>query len=317
MVLGPGIVAAMPKALCLGLAAGLIAAVVAIAGHGSDAHRRSFASGSMTTQSPTSTSTRSDPAAPPARPLEWIEPGTIVGDGPSPGWSDLILFARPRLASGDLDAVPDLVARFAGLSSLTILADVVPGHMGRYELDRVGIGLALESDGREAIAIGADIAGADLGFLGRRVFLENERVARASVHQAARTRTLLVFDADAILLRDGDHVARVVRHAILADPRTGRVSTFVWLLDPRPDGTFALADDDPPKVLPPGLHEDRQIDVDADRFTLGIPTPDAFALVRTPPGTPFAFPAGLRPLAEARTFSDEAAPELEIGLRNL
>jgi hypothetical protein len=105
----------------------------------------------------------------------------------------------------------------------------------------------------------------------------------------------------------------VVRHAILASPTTGKVSTFVWLLDQGGGGGYTLADKGLRK-LPPGCVEDRVLSVDANKFTLGIPSPDAFALAKLPPGISLGFSDAFKGVAATRTFSAESARKLEAEL---
>jgi hypothetical protein len=177
----------------------------------------------------------------------------------------------------------------------------------------VGIGLVLNVEGRDVVADGENTSGADLGLIGRRVLAENERLLREDARQVARTGTMVVFDHKAFVLKGGEHRPMVIRHAILASPTTGQVSTFVWLLGPGSGGGYTLAEKGLQK-LPPGLREDRVLSVDADKFTLGIPSPDAFALAKVPQGISLGFSEALRPVAATRTFTAESARRLEAEL---
>ncbi len=46
----------------------------------------------------------------------------------------------------------------------------------------------------------------------------------------ARTPTMMIFDAQAVMRRNNDHVKMIMRHAVLVDPGTGQLFTLVWLL---------------------------------------------------------------------------------------
>ena len=70
-------------------------------------------------------------------------------------------------------------------------------------------------------------------------------------------------------------------------------------------------------VLPPGLQEDRVLNVKAEEFFLGLPGDGAFSQVRTSEGTPLAMTDALRPVASLRRFTKESALALEEALRKL
>ena len=60
-------------------------------------------------------------------------------------------------------------------------------------------------------------------------------------------------------------------------------------------------------TVPPNYHEDRVLSVDANKFTLGIPSDDAFALARVTQGTPVKFTSSLSQLAATRQFAPNGA----------
>jgi hypothetical protein len=248
------------------------------------------------------------------RPMDWIPPGTVIGDGAPAGWSDLILFATPRLGVGDLDDVPQMAASYSRMFLFTILARVRGDARDGHLLDKVAIGLALNVEGRNVVADGENTFGADLGLIGRRVMAENEKILKADARQVARTSTMLVFDLTTFVLRGQKHRSMVIRHAILASPGTGKVSTFVWLLEPGGSGGYALADKGLQK-LPPAFREDRVLSVDGEKFTLGIPSPDAFALAKIPQGISLGFSDALKAVAATKQFTAESARKLEAELQ--
>ncbi len=55
--------------------------------------------------------------------------------------------------------------------------------------------------------------------------------------------------------------------------------------------------------------------VDGDKFTLGIPSENAFALARIPQGTPIRFSPPLSTLAAIRHFNAESVTQLETELQ--
>ena len=251
------------------------------------------------------------------RPLAWIAPGTVIGSGAPKGWSHLILYANPRIAAGDVNAVPRTAAQFVDMFHFTILANVKPERPGGpngYYLDQVAIGSAAEVGGRNVIITTDQTFGFDLGFIGRRVLQENERILQKDVQQVVRTRTMLVFDAKGYVLYNGKHAQLVIRHAILCDPADGSVRTLIWLLGASSAGGYAPAEADL-QVLPPDLHEDRQLHVEGNKFTLGVPSNDAFALNRIAQGTPIHWTRDLADAASTARFTTEAAHRLEAELR--
>ena len=247
------------------------------------------------------------------RPMEAIPPGTVIGDKVPQGWTDLILLAKPRIGLGDVAQAPEMATSYSRMFLFAILARVRGDARDGYLLDKVAIGLAMNVEGRNVVADAENAAGADLGMIGRRVLAENERILKEDARRVARTATMVVFDHKVFALRGGEHRPMVVRHAILASPTTGKVSTFVWLLGPGAGGGYALAEKGLQK-LAPGCVEDRVLSVDAGKFTFGIPSPDAFALAKLPQGIAFGFSEPLKAVAATRTFTAESARELEAEL---
>ena len=69
------------------------------------------------------------------------------------------------------------------------------------------------------------------------------------------------------------------------------------------------------QLLPPNMQEARLLHVRKDRFTLGIPSPDAFALVRIPQGTAIPYTPELQRTAAAGPFNRDQVFALESALR--
>jgi len=247
------------------------------------------------------------------KPLPRIPVRTVIGNGPPPGWSHLVLLATPTLSAQGLRDAPQTAAAYAKMFKFTVLANVVRDN-GVYKLQTVARGFAVNIAGRDTIIDGNNTLDADMGLFGKRVLSENEAILDKDVLQVARTETMLVFDAQALLRQNNDHVKMVVRHAIIVDPQTGKLSTLVWLLSKgRPD-TY-LAAERAMQLLPPNMREERLLSVLRDRFTLGIPSADAFALVRIPQGTAVPYTAQSQALATIKTFTRENVLTLESALR--
>jgi hypothetical protein len=199
----------------------------------------------------------------------------------------------------------------------TILANVRSASRGdatSFSLDKVAIGSALEVNGKNVITTSDQATGSELGFIGQKILQENENILRSDVRQVLRTPNMVVFDAQGFVLYNKKHAKMVMRHVILASPRDGKLSTFVWLMGADGRGGYALAER-ALQLLPPSMHEDRVLSVDANKFTLGIPSADAFALAHIPQGTPIKFTPELGRLAVTRRFTPETALQLEAELQ--
>jgi hypothetical protein len=168
--------------------------------------------------------------------------------------------------------------------------------------------------GRETNVFSADTRGATMGMFGTRILGENEKIVDQDVNQVARTSSMFIFDAKSVMRVGTDHVKRVMRHATVVAPDTGKLATFVWLLADDGRGGYAAAEP-AMQLLPPDMREARYLSVKRDKFTLGIPSPDAFALVRIPQGTPVPYTPAVQRLATLKTFTPDQVVELEAALR--
>lgn len=248
------------------------------------------------------------------RAMDSIPPGTVIGDRAPRGWSDLVLLATPRIGAGDVNEVPSLAASYPGMFLFTVLANVKGAAGAGYVLDKVAIGTALVIEGRDVIANGENTFNADLGIIGRSILAENDRILKNDMRQVARTPTMLVFDVNAYVRREEKHRPMVIRHVVLASPTTGRLSTFAWLMGSDGRDGYALADKGLQK-LPPACREDRVLSVDGQKFTLGIPSTDAFALAKIPQGTALGYSEAMKAVAATRRFTPESALKLEAELQ--
>ena len=101
--------------------------------------------------------------------------------------------------------------------------------------------------------------------------------------QVARTPTMVVFDATAIMRLEGENQNVFNRHALLVSPTDGRLTTFVWASIATARASIIW----PPTrfvAWRPGVQEDRKLYVDRRRFVFGLPSQEAFALIDLPPG---------------------------------
>ena len=205
--------------------------------------------------------------------------------------------------------------------TIAILANVQSGQEGNgsaYLLDRVGIGIGTRVNGKNTI-ISSDTQaglGANLGIIERQVLSTTEKGFATGNRQVARTATMLVFDADSMLLIGGDHKPMVTRFVLLVARDTGQLGAMSWILEPTAAGDYRFYDR-PMQYLTVPVIEDRILNVKADKFFLGIPAADAFAQVKPTSGTPIPWTDSLRSFGVRRTFSPDGIAQFETELWKL
>ncbi|MFO0844399.1 MAG: hypothetical protein U0797_18715 [Gemmataceae bacterium] len=242
------------------------------------------------------------------KPLPRIPAGTIIGKAAPEGWSNFLMIAVPTLTEEDLRDAPKIASHYARMFKFTLLAKTERTAAG-YRLSSVARGFAMDVRGREVIVESKRTFGGRVGMFGDRILAENEKHIDADLRQVAKTPTMLLFDAQAVMRRGGEHARMTMRHAVVLDPVTGKPYTFVWLLSKNRDG-YALAEKEM-QLIPEGTREARYLSVKRDKFVLGLPTPEAFALVRTPQGTPIKWTPELEKLAGTKELTTDQVLELE------
>lgn len=253
-----------------------------------------------------------------ARPMDLLEGGLLLSDGAPAGWSHLVLRAIPRVAEGDIDRVPALVSKLASMYHLMVVAHVertADAPTSSFQIERVAIGLASDFAGaRMTVSTrGPASVNSKLDFMARTALGQNEASLKKA-RQVARTPTMFVFDAETIMWRDDDHLRTIHRHALLVEPATGRLATLIWALSPGPRGRYRICCETL-QWIPEALHDDRQLHVDARKFSLGLPTQEAFALVRLPAGRDVACDAQWHECLECRFDDPAEGIALERALR--
>lgn len=250
--------------------------------------------------------------------LERIEPGTRIGDAAPSGWSHLVAKTRSAVTQGDVDETPAMTVKFANMFFTSMAVKTsrheTPEGM-RYELDRVAIGLGTPIDGNDTIVSSATYSdlGADIGEIGAIVLGRLEEQIDQVV-EVARSTTMSLVDAPIYMLRDGAHVEVVLRYALLVDPRDGHLYTLVWVLDRKEGGGYEMAANSPLILVQSNLVTTRELHVDASKIFLGIPSTDAFAIFKLPPGVPRTLSDAVKSQASAGQFTPQSAHELELGL---
>jgi hypothetical protein len=241
------------------------------------------------------------------RPLARIPAGTRFVDGPPDGWSHLVLLVESRIASGDVDVVSETVANYSQIFKPVLLANVRQDATGNYALDQVAIGFTTLVDDQHTVVTSDTYRelGARLNFVSSNVLANNETLLK-DFWQVARSPANMVIDAPVVMLHEDEHVDMTLRMAVWVAPRSGDVGTAAWLLsdgdDPKTDRVLV---EETFQFLPTGMREDRVLNVESSRFTFGIPSKYAFAMVQIPQGTPFPITDAMRTHAGRRRFTPE------------
>ena len=240
------------------------------------------------------------------RPVPRIPAGTTFTDRAPQGWSSLIMFVNGKLSSGDVDAASATVKKYAAMFNLVMMGNAGRQSNGQYYLDKVAIGFSTRNQQGQNVVVTANGGGAaGIGFIGKSVLAGNEE-ALGDIRQTARNATSVVIDAPAMMLVGNEHKERIIRYLIWVAPRTGRIGTTCWVLDKtRPPAGYRVGEDTF-QFLPPNMIENRVLNVKRDYFTLGIPSPKAFAMVRIPQGTAYKFTPQMLQQAGARAFTKES-----------
>ncbi len=248
-----------------------------------------------------------------SRPLDKIPVGTMIGTDPPKGWSHLVTIAVPTLVAEDERLAGKIASNYAQMFKFAVLANVVPGkRQGKgFRLGRVARGFAVTVENEQKIINSGNTQGTTLGPIDRLILSEEEKHLDADVRQVARTPTMMIFDAQAVMRRNDDHVKMIMRHAVLVDPGTGRLYTLVWLLT----RDFETAEE-VIQLLHNGMWEKRWLSVKRDKFLGPVPaSKEAFALRQVPQGTPIPYTPALKEVATVKEFTETSVPRIEDVLR--
>lgn len=243
-----------------------------------------------------------------------LRPGMAV-ESPSSTWNHWIVKSVPRLASGDLESLPDSARSTATLYRTVILARSTRLRTGEHELDRVGIGICVPHQGRDLVVSYATVD--DLAIplsIVQRVVLGQAETELSKGRITASTRTFALFTTPSVLVRGGRHVDVDLSYAMLLDRSEGSLMTVVW-------SSHVGARDDPGpssiRLLKPGLTFDCPLDVEANRLLGAIPVSWSFAMKDLPPGRPIVLNDGARLELARRSGKDFSPDRFESLLRTL
>ncbi len=254
-----------------------------------------------------------------ARPIELIPPGTVIEKTAPAPYTHLIVKSYPRLGAGDLNAVNEMTKQLASFLHTSLVAKTAPyGVNGetRHRLEEVATGFGTNIRGRGDTVISPDAErklGANLSFFQRLVLSKCYEEQQKSRY-VARSDTLALVDTPLIIVRNDQHRRAILRYALLVSERSGRLDTLLWMIDLDAQGRY-LAPAGEIHWLAPNTLVDCVMHVDADEFTLGVPSDIAFACLKTPQGDrAVPLPESFAPLAALPRFTPEQAKAAEVQL---
>ena len=191
--------------------------------------------------------------------LERIPLGTVIPKTPpepksgEKSWNRVVLLAKPRVASGDVDSLSQAIRDTVTTYTLCILASVekeltAVDAKPSYRLAGVGAGYAMDLNDELIIVTSSGYrkVGAKLGLIQRRMLTTNEQQLE-TVQVLARTSAVWLFDTPALMASRGEHFDLTMRHFVWIDQRTGQTAALIWLLNDgeggglqHPECTYAI-----------------------------------------------------------------------------
>lgn len=230
-------------------------------------------------------------AASPARPVVnapafyLIRPGTLVVNGPPQAWSHLVAKAHSKLASGEVDTLPNWAAQTAASIRTVILADVgrASGDEGQFALRKVGVGLCMPNRQGKDIVVSAGKA-ADLGFdLGtfEKIVVESAEAEIAKGRLIVATPTFGVYRSPTTMLIGEEHRSVELYYGFLVNADTGDLKIVVWAREENPKNLPTVSR---LVELRPNLVYECPINVKANRLLGTIPVTWSFAMQDLLPG---------------------------------
>jgi hypothetical protein len=247
--------------------------------------------------------------------LKLVTPGTRVDDGPPPGWTHLILKSVPRIATGDVDSLPESGRVTAAMFRNIVLADVRRSKRpeGGFYLHRMGLGVCVPDRGHDVVVTteSLDKLGIELGTIPRLILGRNES-ALGQGQLVARTSTFALFRSPVLMVVGGTHRRELLNYALCVDPKTGVLRTGLWWIDEEPANRQAAQQLE--LLAPSPLIFPCDLDVVARRLFGEIPVSWSIAMRTLPPGKVVPMPESLQrwSITDPTTFEQAAAMEREV-----
>jgi len=245
-----------------------------------------------------------------------LSPGILVGHPQQSGYSNVVTLAMPRLATGEIDSLPEYAKQYAGMFHFTVLANVksvTRGERTDYLLDRFGVGISMQVNGRLVVVTPqtANDLGLNLRMIERGILKGNEKDLNG-ITQVARTSRMIIFDVPTNMLVDEKHKKQILRYFVWASPASGKLGVLVWTLADTKSNQYTIVSNDM-QLLPPNYTEDRAIHVSKGPLLSSIPTANRFALATIPQGTPVPFSPKMRSVSALRTMNVQSLHTMMAG----
>lgn len=246
--------------------------------------------------------------------LEYLDAGLKVGDVAPEGWTQLVTKPILRLSSGDVNTLPSASKSTATKFRTVIAASVTRGGPGvGYSLRKVGLGLCAAREHGDEVVSSDQLKQqkVSLSILENLVMQRAEKtLARGRL--AARTATFALLDTFVELTEGEKHVSVILRHALVANPATGELLTFIWTI---PESTGARKPVEEMVELPSPCVYDCPIHVVAHRLLGKLPVNWGFAMESLPKGNKLAMPPELSSLATIDSWTDDQARQFESRIK--
>jgi len=253
------------------------------------------------------------------RPLARIPPGTCIDNRPGGGFTHLIFKTRSRLATGDVDQLHEIARSLAEFLFTAMVARVGTyrdAGSAKYRIESVAIGVGTRIGQHDVIVTSQTQRqlGAGLGPL-KAIVLARAEEHLGKISRMAASPQMWIVDAPSVISIAGTHRQIILRYLFLVEPHSGRLATVVWRIDLDAQGRYLQATG-PAVWMRPHLITVSPLHVDGKKVYWGIPTNEAFAIVRLPPGTPINVPEQLRSLLASRPITPQIAWDLEWRFRS-
>lgn len=252
-------------------------------------------------------------------PLPWLEPGTVVDDGPPQGWTHLVTKNDTQVVAGptgpEVQAWHQLATRFP----LAVLVEVDrdPRTQAAW-LRRLGMGWCATIDGHDRVISARTHAQQRAGLSALEAFSLGLREVDNETHVriVARSASTLIYDLERVLAYGTEHLVGRIRHGLLVHPQTGEFAALLWIVPPAeiPSPAQAFAERLPPNGLVTFELQFRQ----PARSGLLLPSPDDYAVVRLPRcAERFEIAPSYAQLAYTDQIDPEGARRIEHWLRGM
>lgn len=248
--------------------------------------------------------------------IGWIEPGTIIDDGPPEDWSHLVLKNATRVVAGERGKQAARWNQMAEMFSLALVADV--GRLGNdYFLARIGTGWCHPVNGHDTVisSTSRSKVGVKLPMMAALSLGVREVECDEKTRVMARSASTLIYEVERVLAFGDQHLSGHLRYAVLVHPHTGELAAYLWMVPP--------AEIEPPadahlERLPPSCVTTFGLRYRPSRSgMLSMPAADDYAVATIPEGmSRLPIDDALLPLVYAPQFDQDRALALEARLRD-